>query len=257
MPAPRPRVAIGVSLKMYLGPRRTREWFDEVLSLVAGHPALASGTAELFVLPTFTELSALVAAAGDTGIAVGAQDLSWEDQGAYTGEVSGVALREIGCRYVEVGHAERRRLFTEDDRIVAAKLAAALRNQLEPVLCVGEPVRGTVEHAVEVCRAQLASALVNSASLPGPITLAYEPVWAIGAAEPAPHEHVRAVCAALRGDVAGRPGSRVIYGGSAGPGLYSALGGDADGLFLGRFAHDPAALRRVLDEVAEVEGVPA
>jgi triosephosphate isomerase len=249
--AQRARLAIGVSLKMYLGPHRTREWIADVLDRTAGHPALTRGAAELFVLPAFTDLTAVLDATHGSAIAVGAQDLFWADEGPYTGEVSGSALRTLGCRYAEIGHAERRRLFGEDDRVVAAKLAAALRNQLQPVLCVGETEALPAAAAADACAGQLDAALAAADRLPGPITVAYEPVWAIGAAQPADPDHVAEVCAALRRELRDRPdraGSRVIYGGSAGPGLLTGLGPAVDGLFLGRFAHEPAALAQVLDE---------
>lgn len=183
---------------------------------------------------------------------VGAQDLASEDSGAFTGEVSGVELAEVGARVVEVGHAERRRLFGETDEIVTQKTSAALRNALTPVLCIGESVKSDPAVAAAESMRQVVSALEGAPA--GRVIVAYEPVWAIGAAEPAPAEYIRAVCAILResvGDLAGRDDSVVIYGGSAGPGLLTQLGSDVDGLFLGRFAHDTAALGRVLDEAAQ------
>jgi triosephosphate isomerase (TIM) len=147
-----------------------------------------------------------------------------------------------------VGHAERRTFAGETEPVVAAKLAAAFRHGLVPVLCVGEADRVSAGQAVEECRRQVESALGPAArsGLSGPVVVAYEPYWAIGAAEPAPEPHIRTVCSALR-ETAPATG-RVIYGGSAGPGLLTRLGDAVDGLFLGRFAHDPAALGSVLDE---------
>jgi triosephosphate isomerase len=188
------------------------------------------------------------------GIEVGAQDLHWEDTGPFTGEVSGAELAEVGCTMVEVGHAERRSLFGETDEIVARKTLAALRNGLAPVLCIGEPERGAPEQAAALCIRQLESALApaRASAVGGRLLVAYEPVWAIGAAEPATPEHVTAVCRTLRDHLDGDesfPGARVIYGGSAGPGLLPRIAADVDGMFLGRFAHDPSAVRRILDEV--------
>jgi len=167
--------------------------------------------------------------------------------------VSGVELAEVGVGVVEVGHAERRRLFGESDEIVAQKTAAALRNGIAPVLCIGEAVEGDPADAAAECLRQLASALHGAAA--GRVIVAYEPVWAIGAAHPAPARHIREVCAILRENLStldGRDGSAVIYGGSAGPGLLTDLGSDVDGLFLGRFAHDTGALALVIDEAAAV-----
>ena len=242
---------IGVSLKMYFGHARALDWIDAVASLARSHPAIVGGSVELFVIPSFLALPESVRRLAGTGVLVGAQDLASADSGAFTGEVSGAELAEVGARVVEVGHAERRSLFGETDEIVAAKTAAALRNGLTPVLCIGEESRMTPADAAAACLAQLDSAI--AAADPGRLIVAYEPVWAIGAAHPAEPAHIRAVCAELTAAVAalpGRHGSVVVYGGSAGPGLLATLGDDVDGLFLGRFAHDPESLRAVIDEAA-------
>ena len=245
---------IGVSLKMYFGHAQTLEWCRGVAALTAERPASST---RLFLLPSFPSLPAVADLLSGTGVAFGAQDLAAADAGAQTGEVGGAMLAELGCRYVEVGHAERRTLFGEGEDLVAAKTAAALRHGLVPVLCLGEAVRGEAAQAAVECVRQLDSALADSraAGLTGPLVIAYEPHWAIGAAEPAPDEHISAVCAALRTAVAeldAHPDSSVIYGGSAGPGLLARLADTVDGLFLGRFAHDPAALATVLDEADDL-----
>ncbi len=246
---------IGTSLKMYFGHQRTLRYCTEIAEIATRHPAVRESAAETFVLPSFPALAPAVQRFQDTPVAVGAQDLFWADEGAYTGEVSGAELREMGCRYVEVGHAERRRIFGEDEQVIADKTAAALRNGLTPVLCLGEEDRGEPAQAIRTCRAQLDSALVAARAdgVLGPIVVAYEPQWAIGATEPASPEFIGEVCSALRGGVAADPvlsGSRVIYGGSAKPGLLRTLGDSVDGLFLGRFAHDPRAFEQILDEVS-------
>lgn len=242
-------VTIGVSLKMYFGHIQTLNWARRLARTADRHPAVTSGAARLFVLPAFPAIVPVAGLLAGSGVAVGAQDIATEDAGPYTGEVSGPVLKEIGCRYAEVGHAERRRLYGEGDTVVAAKTAAALRNGLTPVLCVGEldPVAPD-----EAARRTVAEAERLLHGTTGEVVLAYEPQWAIGAAEPASAEHITTVCAALTRWLDGRPahtGSTVIYGGSAGPGLLTRLGPDVGGLFLGRFAHDPAALESILDEV--------
>ena len=241
---------------MYFGYERTLGWCRDVARITGNHPAVLSGDVELFVLPTAPAIPAAGEILAPARIGVGAQDLSWADDGAFTGEVSGALLAELGCGYAEVGHAERRTLLGEDEAMVAGKTAAALRNGLTPVLCVGEPEQGSADDAVEWCRRELASALgAGLVSAPaGRVIVAYEPRWAIGAAEPASPEYISAVAAGLEDALAGVPGregSLVIYGGSAGPGLLSRLGGSVSGLFLGRFAHDPQAFAAVLDEAAE------
>ncbi|SKB02219.1 triosephosphate isomerase [Agreia bicolorata] len=239
---------VGVSLKMYFGHAQTLDWISRVGDLARNHPAVQNGSVEVFVIPGFVSLAASVGVLEGTPVLVGAQDLATEDAGAFTGEVSGVELAEVGARVVEVGHAERRALFGETDEIVAKRTSAALRNGLAPVLCVGEKTRSTPEDAATECLRQLDSALDGAPA--GRVIVAYEPVWAIGAAEPAAPAYVRSVCARLHAAVADRPNSAVIYGGSAGPGLLAELGGEVDGIFLGRFAHDTDALGRVLDEAA-------
>lgn len=246
-------VCVGVSLKMYFGHAEARRWFERVAAVAAGHPAVGSGAVECFVIPTYLQVLPALEVFADTPVVVGAQDVATEDSGAFTGEVSAAELAEVGVRLAEVGHAERRRLFGEMEQIVAAKAAAALRNGLTPVLCLGEREQvASADAATEVVR-QLHAALAGAAA--GRVIVAYEPVWAIGAPEPAPSSHIVVVARALRTAVAalaGREGSSVIYGGSAGPGLLASLDGAVDGLFLGRFAHDPAAFASVLDEAAEL-----
>lgn len=242
-------VLVGVSLKMYFGHRQALDWLRRAIALAAAHPAVHSGEVRFVVIPGYLAILPALVEAGGTPVLVGAQDVAADEPGPYTGEVSAAELAEIGVRYAEIGHAERRLLFAEDDDAVAAKTEMALHHRLTPVLCVGESEQLAIPAAIAATRAQVSAALGGAPR--GAVVLAYEPVWAIGAAAPAPEEHIRAVCAALRADLAGDParaGSSVIYGGSAGPGLLSRLGDDVDGLFLGRFAHDPAALAAVLDE---------
>ncbi|WAH98489.1 triose-phosphate isomerase family protein [Arthrobacter sp. MMS18-M83] len=254
-PAASPSAVIGVSLKMYFGYERTLEYCREVATIAAAHPAVLSGEIELFVLPTLPVLPEAARILGTSGVGTGAQDIFWEDEGAYTGEVGGKMVAELGGRYVEVGHAERRRIFGEDETIIGLKTAAAYRNGLTPVLCVGELNSGSPEEAIAHCTAEIDAALKRAQSL-GPLSrtiVAYEPQWAIGAPEPATPEYISAVVRGLDEHLRNLPGqseSRVIYGGSAGPGLISQLDMSVAGLFLGRFAHDPKALKTILDEAA-------
>ncbi len=243
-------VTIGVSLKMYFGYDDTIRWCGAVRDIGRTHAAVTNGSVELFVIPSYPALARARDLFVETRVGLGAQNLHWEDAGAFTGEVSGAMLAATGCRYVEVGHAERRRMFGETEEIVAAKTAAALRNGLVPIVCIGEPERRPAAEALLYCVQQLGSALSLSQAMGGArIIVAYEPIWAIGAPEPAPVDHIRAICAGLRAAVTSWPGFEVtiIYGGAAGPGLLGMLP-DADGLFLGRSAHVPEALEAVLDE---------
>ena len=263
--AARPAV-IGVSLKMYFSHQRTLDWCRAVADIAAAHPSVQDGSIELFALPAFPSLGEAARILAPAGARTGAQDLLWEDAGAFTGEVSGAMIAELGGSYAELGHAERRLIFGEDDFTVGRKAAAAYRNGLTPVLCVGEAVRGTPEAAVASCAKELDAVLDRAAAL-GLVRrtiVAYEPQWAIGAPEPASPSYISEVIRGLDAHLRRRPGqanSSVIYGGSAGPGLLGKLDSAVAGLFLGRFAHDPAALALILDEAAarlEVsEGVSA
>ncbi|MFK0006539.1 triose-phosphate isomerase family protein [Paenarthrobacter sp. NPDC090520] len=249
------KAVIGVSLKMYFGHARSVDYCRDVATIALKHPAVQNGGIELFILPVLPALPEAARILGPAHVGTGAQDIFWEDEGAYTGEVGGKTVAELGGRYVEVGHAERRRIFGEDDRVIGLKTAAAYRNGLTPVLCVGELTAGSPEEAIAQCTAEIDAALNRAATLgpAGRTIVAYEPQWAIGAPEPATPEYISAVARGLDAHLRTLPGqetSRVIYGGSAGPGLITELDTAVAGLFLGRFAHDPAALKTILDETA-------
>jgi triosephosphate isomerase (TIM) len=244
-------VLLGVSLKMYFGVTAGHEWLDRVVEVAREHPAISDGRVRLVVIPSFVQIPGALDRCSGTRVLVGAQDVAATDLGPFTGEVAAAELAEVGVSHVEIGHAERRRLFGEDDEAVAAKVAIAIRHGVTPVLCLGEEDRLDARAAAQRTLVQLRSALSSAPA--GPLVIAYEPVWAIGAAEPASVEHITAVVDALATALAADPdraGSAVIYGGSAGPGLLTRLGDAVDGLFLGRFAHDPEALRFVIDEAA-------
>ncbi len=201
--------------------------------------------AEVVVVPPFTALrSVQTLVTGDKlEIGYGAQDLSAHDSGAYTGEVSGAMLAALACRYVLVGHSERRALHGEDDAVVAAKVQAALRHGLVPVLCVGEglDVRRAGAHVAH-CTAQLDAALEGLA-VEGlqELVIAYEPVWAIGTGEVATPADAQEVCGALRARLAERFGPetaavvRILYGGSVKAGNTAGIlaGPDVDGALVG------------------------
>lgn len=245
------RVTVAVSLKMYFGHAEARAWFRAVATIAGEHPAVAAGAVDLFVIPSYLAIIPALRTFDGTRVQVGAQDVAAAEPGPHTGEVSAAELAEIGVRFAEVGHAERRRGHGETDDVVAAKATAALRHGIVPVVCVGEETPGDPTAAARESIRQLRRALAGAPG--GRVVVGYEPIWAIGAAEPAKPGHIQVVCTALSDELAGSPeraGSTVIYGGSAGPGLLAKLGGTVDGLFLGRRAHHPADLRAVLDEAA-------
>ena len=179
---------------------------------------------EVAVLVPFTALRSVQALIEGDKLLVGygAQDLSPKDSGAFTGDVSGPMLAKLDCRYVVVGHSERREHHGEDDGAVAAKVRAALRNGLTPILCVGEglEVREAGEHLAHSTE-QLRAALKGlSAEQVRTIVVAYEPIWAIGTGRVATPADAQQVCGALREALAGKYGAevadevRVLYGGS-------------------------------------------
>ncbi len=206
----------------------------------AGHE---SGTVEVAVFPPFTDLrSAQILLDQDKiEFALGAQDLSTHDSGAYTGEISGEFLSKLGCTYVIIGHSERREYHDEGDDVVAAKVQAALRHGLSPVICVGETLEELEKFgAAAVPVGQLEVAL-EGVSPDADIVVAYEPVWAIGTGKVATPEQAQAVCAALRAVVADKLGqeaadrTRILYGGSVKSGNIASFmrEPDVDGALVG------------------------
>ncbi|PHH72568.1 hypothetical protein CDD82_5912 [Ophiocordyceps australis] len=241
---------------MYFSLAGTRDLTNDVVSLLLSSIAPASlADIDIFIIPDFVALTTTAAqlASCPVPLWLGAQDCHWQDSGAFTGEVSAAVLHEAGVRLVELGHAERRRLFGEDDALVAKKAAAVIRNAMVPLVCFGERKPGHAADAVAQCRVQVET-LMAAVPDDAPLVLAYEPVWAIGATRPADPQHVVAVVDAIRQleCIAARPAStRIIYGGSAGPGLFHRLSPSLDGLFLGRFAHDAARFVETIRDVAE------
>jgi triosephosphate isomerase len=177
---------------------------------------------EIAVCVPFPYLHQAAAVLGGTARAAwGAQTLSEHDGGAYTGEVSGAMLRELGCRYVIVGHSERRHLYGERDVQVAAKFGAAQRVGLVPILCLGETLDEREQGATEEVVGRQLQAVIATAGVGAlaDAVIAYEPVWAIGTGRTASPEQAQAVHAAIRGRVgAADPGIAerlpVLYGGS-------------------------------------------
>ncbi|WP_404828593.1 triose-phosphate isomerase [Spongiactinospora rosea] len=212
---------------------------------------------EVAVLPPFTDLrSVQTLVDGDKlRIVYGAQDVSPHDSGAYTGEISAAMLAKLGCTYAVIGHSERRQYHAEGDELVNAKVLAAYRHSLTPILCVGEglPVRqagGQVAHSV----AQLDGALAKvTAEQAASLVVAYEPVWAIGTGEVATPDDAQEVCGALRvrlaelydGDVAAA--IRILYGGSVKSDNVAGIMAmpDVDGALVGGASLDPAEFVKI------------
>jgi len=195
------------------------------------------------VFPPFTDIRTVqtLLDADKIPFALGAQDLSTKDAGAYTGEVSGAFLAKLDCAYVIIGHSERREYHAEGDDVVAAKVQAALRHGLVPVICVGETAEDLETHgAAAVPVGQLQAALAGVAA-DADIVVAYEPVWAIGSGQAATPDQAQEVCAKLREVVGAALGAdaaartRVLYGGSVKSGNIASFmrEPDVDGALVG------------------------
>ena len=179
-------------------------------------------TVEVAVFPPFTDLRSVqtLIAADKLPIAFGAQDLSEHDSGAYTGEISGAFLKALECGYVLIGHSERRTLHSESDEQVAAKVAAALKHNLVPIICVGETSEDLEKHGPSAVPVAQLKAALSGVSATADIVVAYEPVWAIGSGQAATPEQAEQVAAALRTELRATLGddvaaqTRILYGGS-------------------------------------------
>jgi triosephosphate isomerase len=205
---------------MYKTQADTRAFFSAFLPLVSG-----TRRCEMVIAPPFTAIAAAVEAARGSNVAIGAQNVFWEKEGAFTGEVAAPMLVEAGCRYVIIGHSERRQYFGETEQTVAKKTKAALAAGLTPIVCVGE----LLEHreggrTEEICDTQFTGG-------PGALTpeefsrilVAYEPVWAIGTGKTATPEIAAAAhrflrqCAERKFSAAQAQALRILYGGSVKP----------------------------------------
>ena len=178
--------------------------------------------AEIVVFPPFTDLRSVqtLVRADKLALRYGGQDLSVHDSGAYTGEISGAFLAALDCRYVIIGHSERRQHHGESDEIVADKTAAALRHGLVPVICVGETADDLEQHGPSAVPVAQLRVVLKTLTPDAELVVAYEPVWAIGSGQAATPEQAQQVCAALRQSIAELLGdeaaarTRILYGGS-------------------------------------------
>lgn len=213
---------------------------------------------ESVICAPFTALPALVEAAKGTSIKIGAQNLHWEDNGAFTGEISGVMLKDLGVDYVIIGHSERRQYFAETDETVNKKAHAAFKHGIVPIICVGEKLEEReAGQTKEVCRVQTEGALaLLSAEQVAASVIAYEPIWAIGTGKSSTADDANEVTAYIRQVVEGLYGAdvaakvRIQYGGSVKPNTVAEYmsKSDIDGALVGGASLEPASY------VALVEG---
>ena len=209
--------------------------------------------AALVLAPPATALATVQERIASSGISLAGQNCHWEDNGAFTGEISPPMLADLGCTYVIVGHSERRHIFNESDEITAKKLAAAIRNNLRPILCVGETLdqRNAGRTMVVILR-QIQLALKESnENVIANLEIAYEPVWAIGTGHNAEPNQIAEVHGAIRSHVTssfGKTSFRILYGGSVNAENAQALGriSEVNGLLVGGASLKPESFLRVV-----------
>jgi triosephosphate isomerase len=244
-----PRLAL-FSTKAYFDLATTQQW----LAYVRSQPLAAYRHVRIAFLPSLPLIPLASKQLAGTAIEVGAQTCAASEDGKQTGEVRASLLAQLGCTMVCVGHAERRANFGETDEVVRRKAELITSAGITPLICVGDHHRNSVQGAIEEVVGQACSALAGCRGADA--IIAYEPVWAIGADEPAPAEFVAAVASGLRNALATDVGKRqIVYGGTAGLGIARELGESVDGLFVGRRAHDPREFCRIVAEIATDEQV--
>jgi triosephosphate isomerase len=225
----------------------------------------AGGGVDVVVCPPFTALATVAEALKGSRIGLGAQDLFWEPHGAFTGEVSAGLLADAGCRYVIIGHSERRTHFGETDETVRRKLAAALRQPLVPIACIGETLQQReANQTFAVLERQLAGALDGlSGGDAAKVVLAYEPVWAIGTGRNASPEQAQEAHAFIRQWLAKRWGAgvseslRIQYGGSVTAANAAGLlqQPDVDGALVGGASLKAEAFTAIVKAALEAKAV--
>src|SRR5579864_1353816 len=238
--------------KMYKTAAETTAFFQKFVPMVA-----AAAHAEVVICAPFVNLPAAVDAARASAVEIGAQDVFWLTEGAYTGEVSAPMLAAIGCRWVIVGHSERRQYFGETDETVFKKTVAALDAGLKPIVCIGERLEEREAGATEsVLGVQFEDGIAPlEAEQFARIAIAYEPVWAIGTGKTATPEIAADAHRYLRGRMVQKFGTdlgeacRILYGGSVKPDSVKALMAQAeiDGALVGGASLDPASFAAIVN----------
>jgi triosephosphate isomerase len=217
---------IAANWKMYKNPAQTKDFFREFLPLVSAHDR-----DEIVVCPPYVDLHAAIESAKGSKVAVGAQNVYWKEEGAFTGEISPAMLVAAGCTHVIIGHSERRQYFGETDDTVNLKLKAVVASGLTPIVCVGEVLEEREAGLTEdVLRRQCMRAFsALSAKKAARLVVAYEPVWAIGTGKTATPEMASDAHLLIRGEAAKAfgdefgAGLRILYGGSVKPENAKAL----------------------------------
>ena len=242
---------IAANWKMFKTPDQTRDFFQAFLPMVKDHDR-----DEIVVCPTYLCLDAAIGAAKGSNVAVGAQDLHWEKEGAFTGEINAAMLLAVGVTHVIIGHSERRQYFGETDDTVNLKLKSALEAGLTPIVCVGEVLEEREANLTDdVLRRQCLRAFhAISAKKAAKLVVAYEPVWAIGTGKTATPQMASDAHAIIRGEAAKAFGDefaaqlRILYGGSVKPDNAKALMSEAeiDGALVGGASLDPKSFSAIV-----------
>jgi len=217
---------IAANWKMYKNPSQTKEFFRDFLPVISGHDR-----DEIVICPPYIDIHMAIESATGSRIAVGAQNVYWKGEGAFTGEIAPQMLVAVGCTHVIIGHSERRQYFGETDDTVNLKLKAALEHGLTPIVCVGEVLEEREAGLTEdVLRRQCMRAFnALSAKKAAKLVVAYEPVWAIGTGKTATPEMAADAHVLIRGEAAKSFGEefasalRILYGGSVKPENAKAL----------------------------------
>ncbi|HSY72728.1 MAG TPA: triose-phosphate isomerase [Alloacidobacterium sp.] len=237
--------------KMYKTPAQAEEYVKAFLPLVAGHDR-----DEIVLCPSDTSLGTVIPAVAGSNVGVGAQNMHFAEEGAYTGETSALMLTAIGATHVIIGHSERRQYFNETDETVNKKLAMALKHKLTPIVCIGEVLaEREANHTDEVLRKQISLALVGVVPEDAEnIVVAYEPVWAIGTGKTATPEIAASAHLLIRSEIARRLGRhvadtiRILYGGSVKPDNAIVLLNqpEIDGALVGGASLDPQSFSKIV-----------
>lgn len=238
--------------KMYKTPEQTATYFEEFLPFVAEHER-----DEIAVCVPFIDLHTAVSAAAGSNVAIGAQNMHWVNEGAFTGEISAAMLLSVGATHVILGHSERRQYFNETDDTVNRKLELALESGLTPIVCVGEVLEEREAGLTEdVLRRQCMRAFNGiSARKAAKLVVAYEPVWAIGTGKTATPDMAVDAHIVIRGEAAKAFGQefaenlRILYGGSVKADICSALltEEEIDGALVGGASLDPKTFARIVE----------
>jgi triosephosphate isomerase (TIM) len=242
---------IAANWKMYKTPDQTHAFFRDFLPLVAGHTR-----DEIVICPSFLDLGAAIKEAKDSRVAIGAQNVHWKEEGAFTGETSAPQLLAFAITHVIVGHSERRQYFGETDDTVNLRLKAALEAGFTPICCVGEVLEEREAGATDdVLRRQCVRAFhAISAKKAAKLVIAYEPVWAIGTGKTATPEIAAEAHAVIRHEASRVFGEdfaaalRILYGGSVKPDNASALMAqeEIDGALVGGASLDPKSFAAIV-----------